>query len=130
MLDVWLIYVFTAARLTQGSTILNSTKGKKERVGRLIRMYADRREDIDEVYAGDIAAILGLKESFTGDTLSEPNNPVVLENISFPEPVISIAIEPKTTSDQSRMAEALRKLIGRRSHFPGSYRCCQRTDDH
>ena len=99
-----------SGKVSQGSYILNSTKGKKERVGRLIRMYADRREDIEEVYAGDIAAILGLKESFTGDTLSEPNNPVVLENISFPEPVISIAIEPKTTSDQSRMAEALRKL--------------------
>ncbi len=99
-----------SGKVTQGSTILNSTKGKKERVGRLIRMYADRREDIDEVYAGDIAAILGLKESFTGDTLSDPSNPVILENITFPEPVISIAIEPKTSSDQSRMAEALRKL--------------------
>lgn len=99
-----------SGKVTQGSTILNSTKGKRERVGRLIRMYADRREDIDEVYAGDIAAILGLKESFTGDTLSDPSNPVVLESISFPEPVISIAIEPKTTSDQSRMSEALRKL--------------------
>ncbi len=99
-----------SGKVSQGSTILNSTKGKKERVGRLIRMYADRREDIDEVYAGDIAAILGLKESFTGDTLSDPSNQVVLESISFPEPVISIAIEPKTTSDQSRMSEALRKL--------------------
>ena len=99
-----------SGKLAQGSTILNSTKGKKERVGRLIRMYADRREDIDEVYAGDIAAILGLKESFTGDTLSDHSNPVILENITFPEPVISIAIEPKTSSDQSRMAEALRKL--------------------
>lgn len=99
-----------SGKVTQGSTILNSSKGKKERVGRLIRMYADRREDIDEVYAGDIAAILGLKESFTGDTLSDPSNQIILENISFPEPVISIAIEPKTTSDQSRMSEALRKL--------------------
>ena len=99
-----------SGKVTQGSTILNSTKGKKERVGRLIRMYADRREDIDEVYAGDIAAILGLKESFTGDTLSDSSNQVILESITFPEPVISIAIEPKTTSDQSRMAEALRKL--------------------
>jgi elongation factor G len=99
-----------SGKVSQGSTILNSTKGKKERVGRLIRMYADRREDIEEVYAGDIAAILGLKESFTGDTLSDPSNQIILENISFPEPVISIAIEPKTTSDQSRMSEALRKL--------------------
>ncbi len=99
-----------SGKVTQGSTILNSTKGKRERVGRLIRMYADRREDIDEVYAGDIAAILGLKESFTGDTLSDQSNQVVLESITFPEPVISIAIEPKTSSDQSRMSEALRKL--------------------
>ena len=73
-----------SGKVTQGSTILNSTKGKKERVGRLIRMYADRREDIDEVYAGDIAAILGLKESFTGDTLSDSSNQVILESITFP----------------------------------------------
>ena len=99
-----------SGKVTQGTTIHNSSKGKKERVGRLIRMYADHREDIEEVYAGDIAAILGLKESFTGDTLSDPSNPIVLESISFPEPVISIAVEPKTTSDQSKMSEALRKL--------------------
>jgi len=99
-----------SGKVTQGTTIFNSSKGKRERVGRLIRMYADHREDIEEVYAGDIAAILGLKESFTGDTLSDPSNQIVLESITFPEPVISIAIEPKTTSDQSRMSEALRKL--------------------
>jgi elongation factor G len=99
-----------SGKVTQGTTIFNSSKGKRERVGRLIRMYADHRDDIDEVYAGDIAAILGLKESFTGDTLSDPSNQIVLESITFPEPVISIAIEPKTTSDQSRMSEALRKL--------------------
>lgn len=73
-------------------------------------MYADRREDIDEVLAGDIVAILGLKETFTGDTLCDATKPVILESISFPEPVISIAIEPKSTVDQDRMAEALRKL--------------------
>jgi len=93
----------------QGNMVKNSSKGKRERIGRLIRMYADRREDITEVYAGDIAAALGFKESFTGDTLCDQKD-VVLENISFPEPVISIAIEPKTTSDQDKMAEALRKL--------------------
>jgi elongation factor G len=95
--------------LQQGNMVKNSTKGKRERIGRLIRMYADRREDITEVYAGDIAAALGFKESFTGDTLCDQKE-VVLESISFPEPVISIAIEPKSTSDQEKMGEALRKL--------------------
>ncbi|MFH2037843.1 MAG: elongation factor G [Chloroflexota bacterium] len=95
--------------LSQGQTVNNSTKGKRERIGRLIRMYADRREDVTEVRAGDICAVLGLKETFTGDTLCD-NKLVVLENISFPEPVISIAIEPKTMVDQDRMAEALKKL--------------------
>ena len=96
--------------LSQGLMAYNPIKGKKERIGRLLRMYADRREDITEVRAGDIAAILGLKESFTGDTLCDLHHPIVLENITFPEPVISVAIEPKTTVDQDRMGEALRKL--------------------
>ena len=97
-----------SGKLTQGTTVNNSTKGKRERIGRLIRMYADRREDTDEVMAGDIAAALGFKESFTGDTLSDDS--FVLESITFPEPVISIAVEPKTSSDQEKMGEALRKL--------------------
>ena len=96
--------------LTQADMVYNPGKDRRERVGRLLRMYADRREDITEVYAGDIGAILGLKESFTGDTLCEPSHPVVLETISFPEPVIYVAIEPKTTVDQEKMGEALRKL--------------------
>ena len=96
--------------LTQSGMVYNPIKRKRERIGRLLRMYADRREDITEVYAGEIAAVLGLKESFTGDTLCDISKQVVLENISFPEPVISIAIEPKTTIDQDRMGEALRKL--------------------
>lgn len=95
--------------ITQGTMVNNSTKRKRERIGRLIRMYADRREDIEEVRAGDIAAALGFKESFTGDTLCDNRN-IVLESISFPEPVITIAVEPKTTSDQEKMGEALRKL--------------------
>lgn len=95
--------------ITQGTMVNNSTKGKRERIGRLIRMYADRREDIEEVRAGDIAAALGFKESFTGDTLCDNKN-IVLESISFPEPVITIAVEPKTASDQEKMGEALRKL--------------------
>ena len=99
-----------SGKLTQNSMAYNSTKDKRERIGRLIRMYADRREDISEVLAGDIGAVLGMKESFTGDTLCDSHHPIVLESISFPEPVISVAIEPKTTADQDKMAEALRKL--------------------
>jgi elongation factor G len=99
-----------SGKLNTNSMAFNSTKDKRERIGRLIRMYADRREDITEVLAGDIGAVLGMKESFTGDTLCDATNQVILESISFPEPVISVAIEPKTTADQDRMAEALRKL--------------------
>ncbi|NOZ00178.1 MAG: elongation factor G [Chloroflexi bacterium] len=95
--------------ISQGQAVFNSTKGKRERIGRLIRMYADRREDVKEVRAGDIAAVLGLKNTFTGDTLCD-NKRVVLENITFPEPVISVAIEPKTLADQDRMSTALHKL--------------------
>jgi elongation factor G len=99
-----------SGKLTTATTVYNSTKGKRERIGRLLRMYADRREDVQEVYAGEIAAVLGLKESFTGDTLCDPQAPIQLENITFPEPVIFIAVEPKTTADQEKMGEALRKL--------------------
>jgi elongation factor G len=99
-----------SGKVTLGDTVLNSIKGKRERIGRMVRMYADHREDITEVTAGDIGAVLGLKESFTGDTLCDPQKPVVLESITFPEPVISVAIEPKTTLDQDKMGEALRKL--------------------
>lgn len=95
--------------LSQGQTIQNSTKGKKERIGRLIRMHADSREDITEIRAGDIGAVLGFKDSFTGDTLCDTKS-LALESISFPEPVISIAIEPKSSADQEKMGEALRKL--------------------
>jgi len=95
--------------ISQGQMVNNSTKGRRERIGRLIRMHADRREDITEVCAGDIGAVLGFKETFTGDTLCD-NKKIVLENISFPEPVISIAIEPKSNADQEKMGEALRKL--------------------
>ncbi len=99
-----------SGKITKGSTIYNASKGRKERVGRLIRMYADHREDIEEVSAGDIAAVLGMKSTFTGDTLTDPANPIVLESIVFPEPVIFSAIEPKTSADQDRMGDALRKL--------------------
>lgn len=96
--------------LSQGQTVQNTTKkGKKERIGRLIRMHADHREDVEQIISGDIGAVLGFKDSFTGDTLCD-TKPLVLETISFPEPVISIAIEPKSSADQEKMGEALRKL--------------------
>jgi elongation factor G len=93
-----------------GSTVLNTTKDRKERIGRVVRMFADRREDVTEVHAGDIAATLGLKDTFTGETLSAQNHPLILETIKFPEPVISVAIEPRTTADQDKMGVALAKL--------------------
>jgi elongation factor G len=93
-----------------GSGVLNSSKGKKERIGRIVRMFADKREDLEEVQAGDIAAILALKDTFTGDTLCDEEDPIVLEKISFPDPVISVAVEPKTKADQDKMGVALRKL--------------------
>ena len=96
--------------VTAGANTFNATKGKKERVGRLLQMHANQREDIDLLSAGDIGAVLGFKETFTGDTLSDPSRQVVLEAIKFPDPVISVAIEPKTKADQDKMSEALRKL--------------------
>lgn len=99
-----------SGKISSNMTTLNVAKGKRERIGRLLRMYADRREDVTEIPAGDIGAVLGLKDSFTGDTLCDLNNPLLLESISFPEPVISVAIEPKTSADQDKMGEALRKL--------------------
>jgi elongation factor G len=99
-----------SGKVKKGATYYNATQDKKERVGRLLRMYADHREDVDEIHPGDIGAILGLKESYTGDTLCDPSNPIILETISFPIPVISVAIEPKTTADQDKMGVALQKL--------------------
>ncbi len=93
-----------------GANTYNATKGKKERVGRLLQMHANQRQEIDSLSAGDIGAVLGFKETFTGDTLADPSRQVVLESIKFPEPVISVAIEPKTKADQDKMAEALKKL--------------------
>jgi elongation factor G len=99
-----------SGKITKGSTVYNATNEKRERVGRLLRMYADRREDIEEVWAGDIGAVLGMKDTFTGDTLCDAANTILLENITFPEPVIFVAIEPKTMADQDKLSEALRKL--------------------
>jgi elongation factor G len=96
--------------LTSSSYVLNSSTGKKERIGRLLRMHADKREETKEFYAGDIGAVIGLKETTTGDTLSDSQEPIILEKIVFPEPVISIAIEPKTKADQEKMGIALKRL--------------------
>ncbi len=96
--------------VTAGSGVLNSTRDKKERIGRVVRMHADKREEVKEVEAGDIGAAVGLKETITGDTLCDPNNPIVLESIHAPAPVISIAIEPKTKADEEKMGLSLMKL--------------------
>ena len=97
--------------MTAGSTIYNSTKQKSERIGRLLKMHANKREEIKEVYAGDIAAAVGLRTVSTGDTICDEKNPVVLESMDFPEPVISLAIEPKTKADQEKLGQGLGKLM-------------------
>jgi elongation factor G len=96
--------------LTKGAATFNSTKDKSERIGRLLRMHANHREDIDEIRAGDICAAVGLRNTFTGDTLCDPQHPIILESITFPEPVIEIAIEPKSRAEQDKMAIGLNKL--------------------
>ncbi|MBI5152916.1 MAG: elongation factor G [Parcubacteria group bacterium] len=96
--------------LKRSSYVLNSVKGEQERIGRLVRMHANRREEIEEMYAGDLGAVVGLKTTFTGDTLCDPATPIILEKIIFPEPVISVRIEPKTKADQEKMGIALRRL--------------------
>ncbi|MBP2071963.1 elongation factor G [Thermoanaerobacterium butyriciformans] len=96
--------------LESGSYVLNSTKGKKERIGRILQMHANHRKEIDKVYTGDIAAAVGLKDTTTGDTLCDENQPILLESMEFPEPVIRVAIEPKTKAAQDKMAVALQKL--------------------
>jgi elongation factor G len=103
--------------LSSGSYVYNSSKGKRERIGRILKMHANKREEIKEVYAGDIAAAVGLKYSTTGDTLCEEENAVVLESIEFPEPVISIAIEPKTKADQEKLGISLQKLASEDPSF-------------
>jgi elongation factor G len=96
--------------LTSGSYVYNATKGRKERLGRLLKMHANKREEIKEVYAGDIAAAVGLRQTTTGDTLCDEDHPIILESIEFPDPVIHIAIEPKTKDDQEKLGVALQKL--------------------
>jgi len=96
--------------LKAGSYVLNATKGRKERLGRVLQMHANHREEIEAVYAGDIAAAVGLKDTFTGDTLCDPDHPVILESMTFPEPVIEVAIEPKTKADKDKLGIALQRL--------------------
>jgi len=99
-----------AGKITKGSYVLNSTRNQRERLGRLLRMHANHREDIEEVYTGEIAAMVGPKNSYTGDTICDPDHPIVLESIRFPEPVIELAVEPKTKADQDKMSIALSRL--------------------
>ena len=99
-----------SGKLSSGSYVLNATNGKKERISRLVQMYADQRNEIPDVYAGDICAAVGLKDTTTGDTLCDENAPIILERMEFPDPVISVAIEPKTKADQDKMGIALQKL--------------------
>ncbi len=99
-----------SGHLESGSTVFNSTKGKNERIGRLLKMHANKREEIKEVWAGDIAAAVGLKSVSTGDTICDKNNPIILESLEFPAPVISVAVEPKTQSDLEKLGTALSKL--------------------
>ena len=96
--------------LSSGSYVFNSTKGKKERIGRILQMHANNRKELDIVYSGDIAAAVGLKDTTTGDTLCDENKPIILESMEFPDPVISVAVEPKTKNDQEKMGVALQKL--------------------
>jgi elongation factor G len=103
--------------LTAGASVYNSTKGKRERIGRLLKMHANKREEIKEVYAGDIAAGVGLRTATTGDTLCDENDPIILESIEFPEPVISIAIEPKSKADQEKLGLSLQKLAAEDPSF-------------
>lgn len=99
-----------SGKVKAGSYILNSSTNQRERVGRIVRLHADKREDVEEIDAGDIAAMVGLKSTVTGNTLCDPNKPIVLESIHFPEPPVSIAIEPKTKADQEKMSQALTRL--------------------
>ncbi len=106
-----------AGVMNSGSYVYNSVKGKKERIGRLLKMHANKREEIKEVYAGDIAAAVGLRDTTTGDTLCDESHPIVLERMEFPDPVISIAIEPKTKGDQERLGVSLQKLAAEDPSF-------------
>ena len=116
--------------LTAGGSVYNSTKQRTERIGRLLKMHANKREEIKEVYAGDIAAAVGLKSVSTGDTLCDEKQPIVLESMDFPKPVISLAIEPKTKSDQEKLGVGLQKLMAEDPTFHVADRPADRPGDH
>jgi elongation factor G len=103
--------------LKKGDSFMNSTKGKRERIGRMMMMHSNNREEIEEAYAGDIIALAGLKETTTGDTLCDRTEPVVLETMTFPDPVIEIAVEPKTKNDQEKMSVGLQRLAAEDPSF-------------
>jgi elongation factor G len=110
-----------SGRLEAGSTVYNSNNKRRERIGRLVQMHADKREEIDACDAGDIAAVVGLKQTFTGETLCDPNNEILLEKIEFPEPVIKMAVEPKSKGEQDKLTEALIKLAEEDPTFRVNY---------
>jgi elongation factor G len=110
-----------SGKLTSGEAVLNTSRGRRERIGRLVRMHADKREDVKEVGAGDIAALVGPKESFTGETLCDPKAEIVLETIEFPDPVIKVAVEPKSKADQDKLTDALIKLAEEDPTFKVNY---------
>ncbi len=118
-----------SGKLNTGDGLVNSTRDRKERVGRMLLMHANNREDIKEAFAGDIVALAGLKETRTGDTLCDPNKPVILEKMDFPEPVIEMAVEPKSKADQKSWRRAGEAARGR-SVFPRQHRSGNRSDDH
>src|SRR5690606_5417896 len=106
-----------SGKLESGTGVLNSVKGKKERIGRMVQMHANNREEIKEVLAGDIAAAIGVRDTTTGDTLCDPDKVIVLERMEFPEPVISVAVEPRSKADQEKMGVALGKLAAEDPSF-------------
>ena len=116
--------------LSAGSYVYNSTKDTKERVGRLLKMHANKREEVKEISAGDIAAVVGLKNTLTGDTLCDEKNPIILESMEFPEPVMSVAIEPKTKADQDKLSQSLAKLAQEDPSFRVSFERRDRRYDY
>ncbi len=115
--------------LAAGESVFNVAKGRKERIGRLLRMHANKREEIQEIFAGDICAAVGLKTVSTGDTICDDEDPIVLESIDFPTPVIQLAVEPKTKADQEKLGMAIQQTGAGRSHLPRQYRSGNRPDD-
>ena len=116
--------------VSKGDEVYNSIKEKRERLGRILLMHANQREDLDVAFAGDIVAGLGFKDTTTGDTLCDRNDPIILERMEFPEPVIHVAIEPKTKSDQDKLGKALKSLVRRGPDLPGADRRRDRPDHH